>query len=227
MDRRRFLTILGIGAAEVICVRQTVALDELNLSRAANETIADPVKFRKYAGRRAFYLLTHRPFRQYIEANFPGVKAPFHGNQPLWHALWSWMQFWGDVELEHHRFLIAAGHMYHVAENRAMIWVDTTRVASGKPLTIASFLTLDDSKTLWVVGSRPIGDSKSIIPHHFTMTMSRWLRSRSPKQDGGRIRKVVFYDPEGAGTQPNLAYYGIKPYRTMPSVKANPMAFRT
>lgn len=218
MDRRTFIALLGAGAAQIAVPHSMTALQ----MASGPVTTFSPLHFKKYQGHSTARFMRSAKLRKYIEAEFHGTRAPFHGNFPLWSALWSWTAFPGRVTLEHNRFLVATGHMNHVAENRAMLWMEATKPATNfVPLTVIAFRSVRGPDSLSIFTSQPIFDAAAAeIPRNLTLSMNRWLRSRTKKQDGGPIRKVSFYAPSSNTEAPALSRMGIQPYRTSLNVTA-------
>jgi hypothetical protein len=110
--------------------------------------------------------------------------------------------------------------MNHVAENRAMIWLDATKPsANSAPLTVLAFRSVRGPDSLSIYANQPIFDIVAPeIPHNLTMSMNRWLRSRTKKQDGGPVRQVNFYTPSNDSDAPALFKIGIKSDRTVLNV---------
>jgi hypothetical protein len=238
MERRSFLAGMGLVSAEVLCLQRLWAFQAPTSAQTAFVKVTDAVSFKKFDGRLSLELLRHRKFRYYIQTQFGNAIARFHWNRTMWHAIWGFMSP-GEVKVEHNRFLVVAGYMKDAAVNRGMMWIDATKpkVGAPVPLAILVFLAYEDN-TLWIVPNRPISNlTYSELPHHFRMTMTRWLRSRRPvADDRGYVRRVFFYESSvpstsaalGVGNQqtaPILANFGIKPYRTVlhPITKTKPV----
>jgi hypothetical protein len=222
MQRRSFLAAMGIGAAEVICMKKLWAFQ--GTSPTEHPTITDAVRFKKLHGRMNRELLGRKTFKMFVESQFPSVVAPFNDNRTIMDTVTSWVSS-GVVAVAHHRYLVVSGFMSHSADSRGMLWIDATKPRGGAPpLAVLTFLTQQGHNSLWVVPNQPISMlSRHQLPHHFPMTMNRWLRSRKAKrEDHGRIQHAIFYEPEvntaSVQASPLLESFGIKRYRTAPGV---------
>lgn len=231
MDRRSFLSALGLAAAEVVCYK-VWASESVSPTSARVPQTPTAIRFKKLDNHYSFDLLRQPKFQAFFETQFPGVTAPFDRNVALYETVKSWMTA-GKVSVSHNRFLAVSGFNRGSATYRGMMWIDATKPKSDElPLVVLSFLTSDpkgrkQSKILWVVPNQPISSLTAYqVPHNFQLTMSRWLRSRRPmKQDGGLVRQVVFYEPSAVSVVPDNQIFGIKSYRTTSDVLSQTLAW--
>jgi hypothetical protein len=221
MTRREFLSAFGLGATEVCIVKRVSATSfipkptiDLN-----DPVLNDPVWIKRFGGKSTAVLIRSRKFRSFIEARFPGVVAPFHSNLPLWAAVWSWMDNPGPVTTYHHRYVVATGCMAHFAPCRGMVWIDACR-NNPSPLVVLAFMSVGLERELWIISNWSLATlPPSDLPHHLTMTISRWLRERRPiRSDGGYLTRLVIYDASPEGATPLPLAWGVKPYRCQPNM---------
>jgi hypothetical protein len=229
MNRRNFLMALGLVAAEVVCVRQTKALGNLNAFAPATTRSRRYVNLKKLDGHLTRDVLTRKRFISYIDQYYAGVTAPFFDNRPILDAARLWMGS-GEAKVVNNRYFVAHGTTHRVAQNRGMLWIDT-HPAEGleKPLGILAFLTIGQgtSRTLWIVPNQPISTlSKHDLPRSLPAEIAEWLGSVRVKRDGGAIDKVVVYQPDSSGVTSslNLRHLGVKARRTRRNVVATSLS---
>jgi len=96
MNRRSFLAAIGIGAVEVcILTRPFSAVSPV--SAAIDHDAANPIWLKRFHGKSTSTLIRSRKFRNFIESQFAGIGAPFHGNFPMWAAMWSPVDAWNTL----------------------------------------------------------------------------------------------------------------------------------
>jgi hypothetical protein len=218
MNRRNFLLGLGLVAAEVVCIRQTKAVDALQFLAPRPARSRGYVNLKKLDGRLTRDVLTRKRVISYIDQYYSGVTAPFFNNRPLLDAARLWMNC-GQAKVVQHRYFIARGTTHGVAQNRGMLWIDTRPSEGGTtPLSVFAFLTVErgTARTLWIIPNQRISTlSKQDLPHVLPQEIAEWLGSVRVKRDGGKISKVVIYQPgAAAATQVNLKHLGVRAHRT-------------
>jgi hypothetical protein len=216
MNRRSFLAAIGIGAVEVcILTRPFSAVSPV--SAAIDHDAANPIWLKRFHGKSTSTLIRSRKFRNFIESQFAGIGAPFHGNFPMWAPVWSYMNCPSrtPVTIHHHRYVVASGCMEHFAPCRGMVWIDA-KGGNTSPLVVLSFMNiLGSARELWITSNKSLaGLPPSELPHHLTMTIGRWLRERRPiRSDGGYLTRLVIYDQCPQEVIPLPSAWGVKPYR--------------
>lgn len=213
MDRRQFLVAAGIGTVQV-CVMSS-GLKGLQAQSGPPVPEVPAVWFKRFHGHRTDTLLQRRKTRLFVESAFAGVTLPFWNSQPVWAVLRKFMSKPDSVAVEHHRYVVATGCMAHFGPCRAMMWLDAKSHAS-EPTVIFSFVNIKGpERELWITSNRNLGElPPSELPHHFTLTMNRWLRSRRPhKWEGGLLNRLVIYDHSSQKNIPVARAWGVKPYR--------------
>lgn len=221
MNRRTFVSFLGIAAVSVYFETRP------NLAFATDSKIPywmRPEHFKRFANGGPAKLLDAEHFDSFIASRFPSVVCPFARNMGLYQSIRSWASA-GSVKLEHHRYLFVEGFMQRVWDNRLLLWMDTSsRIGGSNPLTLACFLTFnttipglttDHSRSLWIFSNQSIGSwSGGEAPHHFRMTLDRWLRSRKPRtQDQAFVGHLIISEPGQPAVGEAPANFGVRPYR--------------
>ena len=216
MNRRSFLAAIGIGAVEV-CVLTRSFSAVSPISAAIDHDVNNPIWLKRFHGKSTANLIRSRRFRNFIESQFPGVGAPFHGNFPMWTPVWSYMNNPSPtpVTTHHHRYVVASGRMAHFTPCRGMVWIDA-KGGHTSPLVVLSFMNVvGPARELWITSNQSLaGLAPSEIPRHLTMTIRRWLRERLPiRSDGGYLTRLVIYDQCPQEVIPLPSAWGVKPYR--------------
>jgi hypothetical protein len=221
MDRRNFLTFLGIAAAQVY-----FEIRPYNVLAASTDPPhwMRPEHFKRFAPGEPAKLIDAKNFDSFIGSRFPSVVCPFARGLSLYESIRSWSSA-GSVSIEHHRYLFVQGYMQRVWNNRALLWMDTSsRFGGSKPLTLACFLTFntatsgiagDASRSLWIFSNQSVSSwDRGAAPNHFRLTLDRWLRSRKPRrQDRGFVGHVIISEPAGPAIGETPGDFGIRPYR--------------
>jgi hypothetical protein len=211
MNRRIFLSLIGVGALEL----QFMGAGAASPLRTGigNGLPGGLLWLRQFHGKRTGSLLRSRRFRALIESSFPGVPAPFHGNQPLWAAVWSWMNRPGHVEVKHNRYLVACGNMAHCAPCRGMLWVDTKRTI-GPPIVVLAFMSVTAKRELWIVSNTSLA-SRGImdLPNNLVTSLGKWLRTQHPNHmNNGKLNQMILFDSSVFPEEPDPTSWGIRHY---------------
>lgn len=213
MNRRNFLAALGIGAAEICILTRTFSVASASALNAPSTNGA--VWLKRFHGKSTAALIRSRKFRNLVEYQFNGVRAPFHGNMSLWAPVWSYLSRPSEIPVTtyHHRYIVARGSMGHCGSCRAMAWIDT-KPGNAHPLIVFAFLR-GPLHELWITSNQSLaGLPPSELPHHMTMSIRRWLRERRPLyEDGGYLKRLIIYDRTDADVPPYAPAWGVKPYR--------------
>ncbi len=218
MNRRTLLAGLGVGAAELCVLSRSLPVVSAGSIFASPSTGTAWLK--RFHNKSTADLIRSRRFRALLQNQFPGVLAPFQGDQSLWAATWNYLSRPSDTPVTVHqrRFLVAHGSMAHCGSCRGMVWVDTSPRRSS-PLIVLVFLH-GPFHELWITSNQSLAPlAPPNLPIHLRKSIHQWLRERRPLQgDGGLLERVVVYDTTPEDVSPALKLWGVPHRRCTPTV---------